>query len=241
MLDPLELTGRSRAHLVELDEPRCVLHGDVVEPFLAMRGAALAAGIDLAPASSFRDFARQRAIWNAKFRGERPLLDRQCQPLEPSCMAPSERVEAILWWSAPPGASRHHWGTDLDLYDRAAIPPGAAPQLLPAEYAADGPFARLAAWLDLNMHRFGFFRPYVTDRGGVSPEPWHVSYAPLAGSLVARLTPEVLADAWRGAGVEGEAELMGALQSLHERFVRGADAPPAAARRAAAQAQARLT
>lgn len=232
MLDPLALTGRTRAHVVELDEPRCTLHAAVVEPFLAMRGAARAAGIDLVPASSFRDFARQRAIWNAKFRGERPVLDRACRALDVGCLAPAQRVEAILAWSAVPGASRHHWGTDLDVYDRAALPDGAAPQLLPAEYAADGPFSRLADWLDRHMHRFGFFRPYVSDRGGVAPEPWHLSYAPLAGVFAAGLTADVLAEALRGADVEGEAVLLESIGALHARFVRGVEP---------AQAQARLT
>lgn len=241
MLDPLALTGRSRSHVVELDVPRCTLHPAVVEPFLAMRGAALAAGIDLAPASSFRDFARQRTIWNAKFRGERPVLDRACRELDVACLAPAERVEAILAWSALPGASRHHWGTDLDVYDRAALADGQSPQLVPAEYAAGGPFARLADWLDRHMHRFGFFRPYVADRGGVAPEPWHLSYAPLAEGFAAALTAELLADALRGADVAGEDALLDSIGALHARFVRGVEAAPRRALRDAFQVQARLT
>ena len=65
-LDALQLTGRARTHLVELDEPRCTLHAAVVAPFLAMRAAASLEGLQLEPASSFRDFERQRLIWNAK-------------------------------------------------------------------------------------------------------------------------------------------------------------------------------
>ena len=37
-------------------------------------------------------------------------------------MSASE-CDAILLWSALPGASRHHWGTDFDVFDRAAVPP----------------------------------------------------------------------------------------------------------------------
>ena len=37
------------------------------------------------------------------------------------------------------------------------------------------------------MHAFGFFRPYTTDRGGVAPEPWHLSYAPVAARAQARV------------------------------------------------------
>jgi len=65
-LDARELTGRSSTHIHWLEEPACALHVDVVAPFLALRAAAAQAGFDLLPASSFRDFSRQRVLWNAK-------------------------------------------------------------------------------------------------------------------------------------------------------------------------------
>ena len=34
------------------------------------------------------------------------------------------RIDAILCWSALPGGSRHHWGTDCDVIDAAALPAG---------------------------------------------------------------------------------------------------------------------
>ena len=82
-----------------------------------MRAAAAADGIDLVAFSSFRDFDRQLAIWNGKFRGERPMQDRAGRRSTPGALSPAERVAAILWWSALPGASRHHWGTDFDVMD----------------------------------------------------------------------------------------------------------------------------
>ena len=132
-LDARELTGRSSTHIHWLEEPACALHVDVVAPFLALRAAAEQAGFDLLPASSFRDFSRQRVLWNAKYRGERPALDREGRLIDMSALAPAERIEAILCWSALPGASRHHWGTDLDVYDRAAVAEGYELQLVPAE------------------------------------------------------------------------------------------------------------
>src|SRR6185437_11393328 len=122
--------------------------------------------IELAIVSSFRDFARQAAIWNAKFRGERALLDRWGAPLEATKLSESERVAAILLWSALPGASRHHWGTDFDVIDRAAVPPDYRPALTAEEFTGAGPFARLNDWLGANLGDYGFFRPYLTDRGG---------------------------------------------------------------------------
>ena len=80
-MNELELTGRARTHIVELERPRCALHYAAATSFLAMRDAAAGAGVDLAAASSFRDFDRQLHLWNSKWTGERPLLDRQGQPL----------------------------------------------------------------------------------------------------------------------------------------------------------------
>jgi LAS superfamily LD-carboxypeptidase LdcB len=225
MLDALELTGRARTHVVELAVPRCTLHRDAVEPFLAMRGAALADGIDLEPVSSFRDFDRQLAIWNAKFRGERPVLDREGLALDALALAPPRRIEAILAWSALPGASRHHWGSDIDVIDRAALPSGVALQLVPAEFAAGGPFERLEAWLGAHMHRFGFFRPYEGARGGVSPEPWHLSFAPVSVAAAERLSVDLLGEALRGPPIEGADAVLAALPELHARFVRDTEPP----------------
>src|SRR5688572_5271269 len=95
-----ELTGRARTHLQEIRDPPCALHAEVVRPFLAMRAAAAADGIELVAFSSFRDFDRQLGIWNGKFRGERPIQDRSGKPLDALALTPAERVAAILWWSA---------------------------------------------------------------------------------------------------------------------------------------------
>src|SRR5258708_29317479 len=123
-LSGLELTGRASTHVRELAEMRCPLHPLAATALQAMRAAAAAAGIDLMPASGFRDFARQLSIWNDKFSGARPLLDRAGQPLVADTMDEPARVAAILIWSALPGASRHHWGSDCDLAIRAARPAG---------------------------------------------------------------------------------------------------------------------
>jgi LAS superfamily LD-carboxypeptidase LdcB len=169
-MNPLELTGRARTHIAQIDEPRCALHHEAVPAFLALCAAAGAAGFDLRVSSSYRDFAAQAAIWNRKFRGERPLYDREGNVREHAALSPDAVIDAILMWSALPGASRHHWGTDLDVFDRAAVPPEYRVELLPAEYAPGGVFAPLAEWLDANLARFDFFRPYDRDRGGVNPE-----------------------------------------------------------------------
>jgi LAS superfamily LD-carboxypeptidase LdcB len=224
------LTGRSRDHLIELTEAGCTLHRRTAPAFLAMRAAAAADGIELVAFSSFRDFDRQLGIWNGKFRGERPMQDRQGQPLDALALPPRERAAAILWWSALPGASRHHWGTDIDVMDRARLPAGYKLQVIPSEYAPGGPFAVLTTWLDARMHEFGFFRPYSSDRGGVRPEPWHLSHAPVAGRAAAAFTPGLLAETLAATTIDGRDEILADLAQYFERYVVNVDPAPEAAR-----------
>jgi len=236
--DAALLTGRSRAHVTELPDLGCTLHRQVVEPFRALRAAAAREGIDLRVASSFRDFERQRLIWNDKFSGRRPLLDRAGRVLETSSLDAVSRVEAILVWSALPGASRHHWGTDLDIYDARALPDTAQLRLVPEEYAPGGPFEKLDRWLDTHLAAHGFFRPYratpacaapqTAAADGVAPEPWHISFAALAEAYRVALTPPLLAAALAGAELEGRDCVLQRIEDLHRRFVAKVAAPPAA-------------
>ena len=220
-----ELTGQARTHVAEVPDPICVLHEHVVRPFLNLRKAALADGFDLSPVSSFREFDRQLNIWNGKFSGERPVLDASGQSIDVGPLSAPERVAAILQWSALPGASRHHWGTDLDLIDRNATPASYRPQLIPEEFAPTGPYARLGEWLDANAARFGFFRPYRGVLSGVRPEPWHYSFAPVAEKARGDLTPEVLRTALASAALLGKDQVLARLDELHARFVAGIDWP----------------
>ncbi|MDP9084958.1 MAG: M15 family metallopeptidase [Pseudomonadota bacterium] len=220
-----ELTGKVRSHIIELAAPECALHVHAVAPFLNLRRAALADGFDLSPVSSFRDFSRQLSIWNGKFSGEKPLLDEFGRTLDADQLSPMERVDAILLWSALPGASRHHWGTDLDLIDRNAAAPGYRVQLTPEEFATSGPFAAMAEWLDVNAQRFGFFRPFRGVLSGVQPEPWHFSFAPLADEARRRLTPAVLREAIDAAPLLGKEQVLARLEELHARYVAAIDLP----------------
>jgi LAS superfamily LD-carboxypeptidase LdcB len=225
MFNSLELTGRASTHVQEVPELGCILHCAATAQALAMHSAARAAGIELAIVSSFRGFDKQVAIWNAKFKGERVLNGRDGVALNHAILSESALIDAILIWSALPGASRHHWGTDVDVIDRAAVPHDYRPQLVQAEFAPGGPFVRLDAWLADNMAKFGFFRPYATDRGGVLPEPWHLSFAPLAAPALAALTLEVLREALAGSSMHGREAVLARLPQLYPRYVSAIDPP----------------
>lgn len=220
MITPEMLTGRSTEHLAPLSGNHR-LQPAAVEAFRAMQRAAKAAGFDLQPASTFRDFDRQLAIWNGKFCGERPVLDKDSQPIDITPLSAAERCEAIMRWSALPGASRHHWGSDLDIYDPSLLPTGQKLQLEPWEYLEGGYFYPLNQWLTEHMADFGFYRPFTEAQDGVAAEPWHLSYRPLAQEAERLLTPALLLVAWQDKDVAGAQWLTSHLPAIFSRFIYG--------------------
>ena len=226
MLNELELTGRATTHVVQRDDLRAAIHRDVLEPFLAVKAAAANAGIDLEIASGFRDFGAQLRIWNMKYRGERPLYDVTGNVRDHASLTTSERIDGILCWSALPGASRHHWGSDIDVIDRAAMPENYRYRLVPEEYATGGVFDALNSWLAGNIARFGFYRPYAEYRGGVNPEPWHLSFAPIATPALQLLTPELIAAIVRDSELLGKDEVLARLPAIYRTYVVNISAYP---------------
>jgi LAS superfamily LD-carboxypeptidase LdcB len=233
-LSAAALTGRSDAHVVAVPEPACQLHPATATAMRQLRAAAAGHGIDLLPVSSFRSFEHQLRIWNEKFLGLRPLLSRSGAELDALSLDADSRIDAILLWSALPGASRHHWGSDFDVIDRAALPVGERVQLVPEEYASGGRYELLDRWLAEFAADYGFFRPYDIDRGGVQPEPWHLSFAPIAAASIQSLTIESLAEALASADMESVGRVLVRLPELHERFVVAVAAAPERALAAAA-------
>ena len=218
-MNALELTGRARTHIIQIENPRFAVHPQVVEPFFAMVQAAEKAGILMAPFSSFRDFKTQLRIWNKKFSGEKPLYDLHGFPRNYLVLSASEIIDAILNWSALPGASRHHWGTEIDVIDLGTIPQDYQVQLLPEEIEPGGVFYQLHCWLNENMERFGFFRPYREYRGGMYPEPWHLSYAPVSIPALESLSLELLESTIQASNIKGKELVLERLPEIYQHHV----------------------
>jgi hypothetical protein len=154
-------------------------------------------------------------------------------------LSPEQRLACVLRFSAMPGASRHHWGTDVDVYDAAAMAPDYRLRLDAAEVADDGIFGPLHSWLDEQIAAgcsYGFYRPYDRDRGGVAPERWHLSFAPLAALREQTFSTAKLRAAWalsEARGSDGELCLREALEAsaeaLVERYVTRVAPPPKSA------------
>jgi LAS superfamily LD-carboxypeptidase LdcB len=222
---PLNPTGQDESHLCSAADAEWLaapVHRAVVGPFRTLRDDAASAGFDIAILSGFRSFDRQLSIWNRKARGELAVLDSNARMLDIATLSPRELVFSILRWSALPGASRHHWGTDIDIYDAAARPPGYEIELIPAEFEGDGMFAPLSEWLDQRIAQrmaHGFFRPYDRDRGGVAPERWHMSYAPIATVYTQALTTENLRQVIESADMMLKDVVLENLDEIFVRFV----------------------
>jgi len=191
-----QITGQITSHLEPLSGS-VWLHKETVSDWLALSVAAAYAGFELSIASGFRSFERQLLIWNEKASGRRTLLDAKEQPVSPeevADMSDKEPLFAMLHWSAIPGCSRHHWGTDVDIYDKKCVASNESFELLAQDCSEGGRFAALHQWLDeqiANNAAKGFFRPYKGGQGFLH-EPWHLSHRPVSKFFEAELSPQLL-------------------------------------------------
>lgn len=210
------LTGLDSRMMLAIDQHH-QLHQQVVPAFQALAAAMAKDGINLKVVSAWRSFERQAHIWQAKCDGRRPVYNSAQQIVDITTLHGLAKLDAIMLYSALPGASRHHWGTELDIYDAAAVPADYQVQLQPTEYSAGGPFYKLALWLEQHAVEYDFFLPYKSFQGGVAAEPWHISYYPLASQCQAAFSPDVLQQTLQQHPI---AEQQSVLQHLPELFVR---------------------
>lgn len=135
------------------------LRKETYDAFLRMAEAAQKDKINLKIASAARNFNYQKTLWERKWNNFLYLSER-------------ERFQKILEYSAAPGTSRHHWGTDIDI--NSAEP----------AYFDFGQGNKEYIWLAINAPFFGFCQTYNAGRtNGYHEEKWHWSYLPLSGEF----------------------------------------------------------
>ncbi|TRX56716.1 M15 family metallopeptidase [Thalassomonas sp. M1454] len=216
-INTAELTGQTEQHITYVNE-HIGIHNLLVAPFEKMQQAALEDGISIDIASGFRSFARQQLIFDRKMQGSANVLDINNEVVDLSKLAVADKINSILLYSALPGASRHHWGTDIDVYSKSLMK-GKSLALEAWEYEANGPLAPLTEWLDDNMQQFGFYRPYDKYRGGVAAEPWHLSYQPLASMFSEQYSQEVLAQCIQNSDMVGKEQVLTMLDTIYCQYV----------------------
>ena len=219
-----QLTGQSTTHLSDIGN-NTLIHSGVVDDFYGLQAAAKTAGFNLQIASGFRSFDRQLSIWNNKYAGIRPVLDKDEQPLDLLKLSELEKLHAILHWSALPGTSRHHWGSDLDIFDPNLLPDKQRLQLTTSEYCNNGYFHELTDWLTENMALFGFYRPYQSFLGGVATEPWHISYYSIADKALKQLKLDLIYDLIIKKDIAGKSLIYQQLPMIYDQFISNLNQP----------------
>lgn len=215
------LCGQDESHLIEVPEfLNCKLTLNTANAFKKMIEAAKKDGLIIKPISSFRNFERQLTIWNEKYMGDRKVLDNHNKPLDIGRLTGVEAVYAILFWSALPGFSRHHWGTDIDVVAENLIPEGYELQLISSEYEKDGIFYPLTRWLDQHMDEFGFFRPFTDDAHvRVGTELWHLSYKADAQEFEKLITKDTIKNLISNTPIAGKVCLSNMVDELYDDYI----------------------
>ncbi len=181
--------GLTTEHLVCVTD-KIMLTKETYQAFSAMaKRAKDEANLDLAIASGFRDFNRQNLIYSAKFLGLRQVLNKDETPADISNLSLPQKVRLILYFSAIPGLSRHHFGTDIDIYAKNLLPENQHLDLTNIEYST-GSQAPLTAWLSANLEDFGFFRPFAKSKPDLASELWHISFYKEANNYTRALDQE---------------------------------------------------
>ena len=210
------LYGLQQDHLIDMNG--IFLESETARAFAQMAGAASKDGINIAICSGFRGFNQQLNIWNNKAAGNRPVLDINSQAIDISKLTDIQLMQAILQWSALPGASRHHWGTDIDVFDSNNLTK-AELQLVPHEYSEHGPCGDLYQWLIQNAVEFGFEHPYQIGKSGVSPEPWHISYRPVSDIYLTQFDINDFKSVISTADIHLKNDILKQLNQLVENYV----------------------
>jgi LAS superfamily LD-carboxypeptidase LdcB len=192
---------------------------EVCGAFKQMQAAAAQDNVDIQIVSSYRSFDRQLQIWQNKWSGKTTILDAKENPLDATTLSDLEKILAILTWSALPGASRHHWGTDLDVYDKKSVEQNQHDfQLVCSEYE-QGPCSKLNHWLKAHASQFGFCRPYAKYNGGIAREPWHLSFQTSAEKMLILMDEQLLLENLKRSDILGLDCIIVNMPDIYQRFV----------------------
>lgn len=159
-------------------KPDMYLRKEAYEAFKKMATAAEKEGIKLNIISATRNFEYQKTIWDTKWNA---LKDKTAEA----------RAKNILQYSAMPGASRHHWGTDIDMNN------------LSNPFFEQNGGKKIYDWLVTHAAEYGYCQPYTAGRKtGYKEEKWHWTYMPLSKnftSIAGRYVKNEMITGFKGA------------------------------------------
>jgi len=182
IITPEILIGKSNAIQPLLKGDKIKLQKEVYDALQKMIKAAKKDNVHIVLVSGYRSFNHQKRIWNRKFDKYRKkgLSVKQC-------------IEKITNYTAIPGTSRHHWGTDVDLSDKYASGLNNNKRKL------------FNQWMQKNAKKFGFYLVYTKDknRTGYKYESWHFTYKKLSKPLLEKYIKTDVFDLIKNQGIKG--------------------------------------
>ncbi|MFN0276848.1 MAG: M15 family metallopeptidase [Chitinophagales bacterium] len=132
--------------------------------FNKMYEAAKKDGINMKIISATRTFTEQQWIWDDKWEKRKNQYKTD-----------KDLANSILEYSAMPGTSRHHWGTDIDLNSQN-----------PSYYTTETG-KKFYNWMLKHADAYGFCQTYdekVNRTSGYKEEKWHWSFYPISNALL---------------------------------------------------------
>lgn len=194
----------SDKRFIKLDEKYAVagkevyVYTEVYDKLKLMIESAKEDGIKLKVISGMRTFNYQKSIWERKWKNYK----------EKNGFSDEECAREILKYSAMPGSSRHHWGTDFDFNS------------LENSYFDSGEGKKIYSWLLENGHKYGFYQVYKRENlKGYSEEKWHWSYLEIADKMLKQYNEKIDYSCFKGfSGAETSKKL-----NIIEEYVNGID------------------
>ena len=177
------------------------LRKEVLKHFIDMAEDARKDSVNLYILSATRNFDEQKRIWNDKWTGKVLVFRKNLALIKDTV----NRAKEILKYSSMPSASRHHWGTDVDLDAFNNL------------YFKRGQGLKIYNWLVKNARKYGFCNPY-NEKGklrdsGYEEERWHWSYYPIANDCIERYFEEVTYEDIKGFLGSGTAKEIGIIKN----------------------------
>jgi len=144
-----------------VSDDKTYLQTEVFEAFLEMAEAASKDDIHLQIISGTRTFDQQKEFWEYKIKA---ISQNKFEKM--STFQKNKVIKHVLQFTAMPGTSRHHWGTEIDIVSSDPV------------FYQSQEGKELYKWMLRNAGDFGFRQVYNDNvsRSGHQAEPWHWSY-----------------------------------------------------------------
>ncbi len=160
------LMGKSKDILPFLKGNDYKLQVKVYDALQKMIVAASKKNIKIDVVSAYRSFDHQNRLWKTKYE---KFINRG--------YSVKGAVYKIIEYTAIPGTSRHHWGTEVDLRDSSKRN---------TKYLKSDSNSKYQKWMQENAHKFGFYLAYTDNkfRKGYNYESWHYSYREISKPML---------------------------------------------------------